>query len=79
MNGELLRKLREAAGIKQLDLALAAGIDNSALSLYESGRRGLTAEVAGLLVALIDSMLSERTDEYLRLRARATDGKELVA
>jgi transcriptional regulator with XRE-family HTH domain len=71
MTGELLRRLREAAGIKQTDLARAANMANSTLSTYESGRNGMTNFMAARLVGLIDALLSDRTEEFSALRAEA--------
>jgi len=69
MTGEFLRRLRDAAGIKQEDLAQATGLHNSALSRYEGGYRDIPPDVAALLVATIDRLRTERSDEYDRLRA----------
>ncbi len=76
MNGELLRRLREAAGIKQSDLADAADMHNSALSTYESGRREMPAWIAEKLLKTIDEMLADRTDEFTRLRGEAEAARD---
>ena len=36
--GDLIRKLREAVGLSQQELATAAGVSRSAVSLWESGQ-----------------------------------------
>ena len=45
--GRRLARLREAAGLTQRELARRLGVDQSALSRIESGRRRLTAAQAG--------------------------------
>lgn len=40
--GEKIRQARERAGMSQRELALAIGVDPSAISLWETGRNGPT-------------------------------------
>lgn len=69
MTGQLLRELRQAAGIKQSDLATAADMDKSTLSVIENGRRPLDPDTETKLVGLIDITVAEMTEEFARLRA----------
>lgn len=73
MTGELLRRVREAAGIKATDLAEAAGVHKSTLSEYENGRRPITPWVCRRLLRRIDETLQTRSDEFARLRAEANE------
>jgi transcriptional regulator with XRE-family HTH domain len=61
-----LKQLREAAGLSQQELAVAAGLSVSIVSQIEQGRRedprvSTLAAVARVLSATIDDLLSDQT------------------
>ena len=47
--GRQVRRLREAAGLKSADLASALGVDPSAVSNLENGRRSVKAYELGVI------------------------------
>ncbi len=66
--GEKIRHLREARGLKQKDLAQALDIDESAVSLLESGARGIKGEEIPKLYNALNCTASELFgDEQLPL------------
>ncbi len=62
IDGEKLRKLREAAGLTQTDLAKAVGVTIQFISRAESGRKELSLSVA----AAVARELGCKVDDFLR-------------
>ena len=52
--GRQIRRLREAAGLKAADLATALGVDGSAVSNIEHGRRSVRADELGVIARFLD-------------------------
>jgi transcriptional regulator with XRE-family HTH domain len=58
-----LKKLRELSGLKQIELARAAGIDRTRLSFFESGYLKLDAkEEAGARKIIIKTLRSRQAE-----------------
>ena len=55
-----LRELREAAGMKQADLAEKLGTSRANVNRWESGVRRLTAEIAVLIDEKTEGKISKR-------------------
>ena len=61
--GAALREMRQEAGIKIREMARAVGISATTLSLYERGRRPVSAEtVARYARAIADEIAHRRGD-----------------
>ncbi len=79
--GALLRRARLQAGLSQAELAKKAGVSQSVISVYESGRRQPALSTLAALIASTDHDLTidvrpvpglERLTGPLGLRVRAT-------
>jgi len=68
MNGELLARLRETAGIKAGDLAFRRGMQPSRLSTIENGRLEVSQEELQELADTIEIMRGEREREHTAAR-----------
>lgn len=68
MNGELLARLRETAGVSQADLAVRVRMQPSRLSGIENGRFALTTEAAQNLADTIEAMRQERERSHVAAR-----------
>lgn len=80
VRGTDIKRLREAAGISQADLAQAAGVSPSWLCALEAGRRD-AGEAEGLnLIGVIQRLWDRRKQavakqlEKLPMREKATEG-----
>lgn len=57
--GENIRRLREQAGMTQADLGKILGVTHSAISLIESGKRGISLKQADKIAAALNTNLDE--------------------
>jgi len=64
-----IKELREAKGMKQISLAAALGVDQTAISKWESGechpRADKLLRLAELLNCTIEELLHEETDKTI--------------
>ena len=60
--GKNIRLLRKKAGLSQIDLAVAVGIDRSYLSEIENGRRNMTI----MLLQNLSTVLSVDLQDIIR-------------
>jgi transcriptional regulator with XRE-family HTH domain len=66
---DLLRELRQAAGLRQVDVAKALGVPQSTVSKYESGERRVDVQELRALCAAFGITLQnfvDRLDERIR-------------
>jgi transcriptional regulator with XRE-family HTH domain len=61
--GKRIKQLREKAGMTQADLGKALGVTHSAISLIESGDRGLNVETADKIAQALGVSLVELITE----------------
>lgn len=61
--GENIRRLRERAGMTQADLGKVLGVTHSAVSLIESGKRGISLKQADKIAAALNTNLDELVKE----------------
>ena len=60
--GKNIRFLRKKAGLSQIDLAVAVGIDRSYLSEIENGRRNMTI----MLLQNLSTVLSVNLEDIIK-------------
>ena len=64
---EKIKKKREEAGLRQEDVAEKLGLDQSAISMWETGackpRTSLLPKIAALYGCTIDDLFSDETDQ----------------
>ena len=61
--GENIKRLREAQGMKQDELAEALGVTAGAVSLWESDKRSMNVKQADKLAHVLGVTLNELVDE----------------
>lgn len=65
--GNKIKLLREQRGLTQYDLAAKIGVSQARISHYETGRRGLSIELAASIAAAlgvgVDDLLSTPTTD----------------
>ncbi len=71
--GAELRALRDAAGIKQQDLAEVLGIELSALSRIEGGSRPAPADLPARYVAEVKRIARERAEAVGAVEPEGTE------
>ena len=72
MTGEQLRRLREAHGIGQQELALRAGVSIGHLCNVEVGRRALSEKTENALLQGMLQIIEERREQVLLVSDSAT-------
>ncbi|MFB9942421.1 helix-turn-helix domain-containing protein [Gluconobacter oxydans] len=83
--GDRLRKLRQAAGLKQIEVSAATGVDRAHLSKIETGAKGASidsiAALADFYNVSIDSLYRGSTDDFLSPNERryALDSADEIA
>src|SRR3954451_6035864 len=83
--GDLIRRIRRATGYSQTELARRSGIDRSALSAYERGRRqpsvaalARIAAAAGMEWALVTSSNAAAEEQAGRVLAQVLELAEAL-
>lgn len=61
--GENIRRLREAKGMKQDELAEALGVTAGAVSLWESNKRSMNVKQADKLAQVLGVTLNDIVDD----------------
>jgi transcriptional regulator with XRE-family HTH domain len=84
--GDRVRTAREAAQIRQLDLATAVGLSRSSIANIEGGRQELSLPMAVQIAAVLDTTLAEllggrreRSEPWLTLVTRITESERTYA